>query len=248
MSRIRLTLAYDGAPFEGWQSQPGDNTVQDVLEAAAAEVAGGEVRVSGSGRTDTGVHALGQVAHFDAPEGSKMDAGAWMRALNTKLPAAVRVLAASGVGADFHSRFSAVGKTYRYEIDTAPVLHPLRVGRAWHHPKPFEVGVLRAACELYLGEHDFAAFAANRRDGKEPDTVRTITRAEVEAAGGTVSVIITGNGFLYKMVRLLVGGAVRVAEGREGLGWLRGKLEDPGAGKCQYCAPGGGLYLVEVEY
>ena len=127
MSRIKLTIAYDGAPFEGWQSQPGGNTVQDHLERAIAEVAGDAIRVSGSGRTDTGVHALGQVAHFDPPEGSRMDAGAWLRALNTKLPAAVRVLDAEGVAGDFHARFSATAKTYQYQIDTAPVLHPLRL-------------------------------------------------------------------------------------------------------------------------
>ena len=248
MSRIKLTIAYDGASFEGWQSQPGGGTVQDRLQAAISGIAAGEVRVSGSGRTDTGVHALGQVAHFDAPEGSRMDAGAWLRAINTKLPAAIRVMAAEQTDDEFHARFSAVGKTYRYKIDTSPVAQPLRAGRVWHHPGGLDVEALREACGLYLGEHDFASFAANRRDGKDPNTLRTISAVDVEAGGGTVAISFSGNGFLYKMVRLLVGGAVRVAEGREDVSWIQRLLDEPGVAKCQYCAPGGGLYLVEVDY
>jgi len=248
MPRFRLTIAYDGAPFEGWQSQPGGNTVQDKLESALAEIGGGTTRAHGSGRTDTGVHALGQVAHFDAPDGSRMDATAWMRAINTKLPRTVRVLAAEEVADDFHARFSATAKTYRYEIDTGEVLSPLRLGRAWHHPTSLDPERFAGACALYLGEHDFAAFAANRRDGKDPNTVRTIARAKVAETKTGLSVTFTGNGFLYKMVRLLVGGAARVAEGREELDWLVGLLTNPSADKCAYCARGEGLYLVDVDY
>jgi tRNA pseudouridine38-40 synthase len=171
-----------------------------------------------------------------------------MRAINTKLPAAIRVMEAEQVDDEFHARFSAVGKTYRYEIDTSPVAHPLRASRVWHHPAGLDVEALRAACGLYVGEHDFASFAANRRDGKDPNTVRTISAIEVEADGGILAISFSGNGFLYKMVRLLVGGAVRVAEGRDGVSWIQGLLDSPGLEKCQYCAPGGGLYLVEVEY
>jgi tRNA pseudouridine38-40 synthase len=247
MARIKFTIAYDGAPFEGWQSQPGGNTVQDKLEAALSEIAGERVKLHGSGRTDTGVHALGQVAHFDAPEANRMDAGAWQRAVNTKLPRSVRVMDAVEVEGEFHARFSAVGKTYRYQIDLAPVLLPHRMDRVWHHPRALDVDLLRAACALYVGEHDFAPFAANRNDGKEPNTVRTITRAYVEE-GDVLSITFSGNGFLYKMVRLLVGGAVRVAEGREELDWIGELLESPGVAKCQYCAPGDGLTLVGVEY
>lgn len=248
MPRFKLTIAYDGAPFEGWQSQPGGETVQDKLESALAEIGGAPIRAHGSGRTDTGVHALGQVAHFDAPEGSRMDADTWRRAINAKLPRAVRVLAAEPVADDFHARFSATAKTYRYEIDTGEVLHPLRLGRAWHHPAALDHMRFGEACALYLGEHDFSAFAANRRDGKVPDTVRTISSAEVSGTDTGLSVTFNGNGFLYKMVRLLVGGAARVARGREEKRWLSALLSDPSAGKCSHCAPGGGLYLVGVDY
>ena len=248
MSRIRLTLAYEGTPFQGWQSQSGGNTVQDHLEAAIAEIGGAAIRVHGSGRTDTGVHALGQVAHFDPPPGSRIDAQAWLRALNTKLPAAVRVLESAEVAEDFHARFDAIGKTYRYHIATGAVLHPLEVNRAWHHPAPLDIEALRAACALFIGEHDFAAFAANRRDDKEPNTVRTISAADVESTDQGLRITVSGNGFLYKMVRLLVGGAVRMATGRENLDWLRDLLEHPDDRKCQHCAPGDGLYLVAVKY
>lgn len=248
MPRFRLTLAFDGAPFEGWQSQPGGNTVQDKLESALSEIAGEPIRAHGSGRTDTGVHALGQVAHFDAPQGSRMDSTAWQRAINTKLPRTVRVLAAEEVADEFHARFSATAKTYRYEIDTGDVLSPLRLGRAWHHPTSLDRGRFAEACALYLGEHDFAAFAANRRDGKDPNTVRKITHAGVTETDTGLSVTFTGNGFLYKMVRLLVGAAVRVAGGREELSWIQGMLDERGGAKCPFCAPGAGLYLVSVDY
>ncbi len=250
MARFKLTLAYDGAPFDGWQSQPAANAVQDHLEAALAAVAGVRLRAHGAGRTDAGVHALGQVAHFDAPGESRMDAAAWLRALNTKLPRALRVVASEAAPPDFHARFSAVAKTYRYEIDTAPVPHPLRRDRAWQRPSPpIDAALLREACALVVGRHDFAAFAANRRDGKDPATERTIAAAAVDRPGAErLAVTLTGDGFLYKMVRLLVGGAVRVAEGRAPLSWIQQLLDNPGGGKCQYCAPAAGLYLVEVDY
>ena len=249
MNRIRLVLAYDGAAFKGWQSQPCGNTVQDYVEQAIAGIAGGGVRIHGSGRTDTGVHALGQVAHFDAPENNRMGADDWQRALNSSLPSSVRILTTEMAGKSFHARFSALGKTYRYEIDCSGVLHPLRCDRTWHHPGPLNPESLRDACALYCGEHDFSAFSANRSgDSDEKNMTRVITSAEVEDHPGRVVITISGNGFLYKMVRLLVGGAVRVSEGRETLAWIRDLLARPESGKCQYCAPAAGLYLENVEY
>ena len=129
MKRLRLMLAYDGTPFQGWQSQPCGNTVQDFLENTVQEIAGIRVRVHGSGRTDTGVHALGQVAHFELTENISMDAGDWQRALNALLPSSIRILHAEPAEDTFHARFSALGKTYQYEIDCGGVLHPLRCNR-----------------------------------------------------------------------------------------------------------------------
>ena len=248
MSRIRLTIAYDGSSFQGWQSQRGGNTIQDYIQTALLKVSGDALRITGSGRTDTGVHALGQVAHFDAPETSSMNAEEWNRALNVNLTPTIRIIRASMVGDDFHARFGAKEKTYRYEIDIGPVLNPLRVSRAWHHPEKINPEILRRACSVYIGEHDFSSFAANRKDGKKINTVRTINSVDVAELPHGLSITFSGNGFLYKMVRLLVGAAVRVAEEREELSWLEGMLKSPGTSKCQYCATGEGLYLVEVVY
>jgi len=248
MSRIRLTIAYDGSSFQGWQSQRGGNTIQDYIQTALLKVSGDDLRITGSGRTDTGVHALGQVAHFDAPEASSMNEDEWKRALNVNLPPTIRIVRASMVEDDFHSRFGAKAKTYRYEIDIGSVLNPLRVSRSWHHPEKINPEILLRACSIYIGEHDFASFAANRKDGKQINTVRTINSVDVAETPHGLSITFSGNGFLYKMVRLLVGAAVRVAEQREELSWLEAMLKSPGTSKCQYCATGEGLYLVEVVY
>jgi len=180
-----------------------------------------------------------------------MDGAAWVRALNVNLPAAVRVLDATALpeGTDFHARFSARGKTYRYEIDRGAVLSPFRAGLAWHHPHRIEVDAFRAAAAVFLGEHDFAAFAANRHDGKPPaTTVRALSGVMVAEDGETLALTVTGGGFLYKMVRLLVGSITRCAEGRESLDWLRDLLHAPAGRTSQYCAPADGLYLVSVDY
>ena len=177
-----------------------------------------------------------------------MNAGEWNRALNVNLPPTIRIIKASMVEDDFHARFGAKEKTYRYEIDIGAVLNPLRVSRAWHHPEKINCEILRRACSVYIGEHDFASFAANRKDGKDINTVRTINSIEVAECSDGLTITFCGNGFLYKMVRLLVGAAVRVAEEREEISWLEGMLESPGTAKCQYCATGEGLYLVEVIY
>ena len=133
--RLKLTIAYDGRPFNGWQAQACGNTVQDHLHKALEQTAKQPVKLQGSGRTDTGVHALAQVAHFDAPEDISMNPFNWVPALNTKLPATIRVMSCEETDDDFHARFSAKGKIYHYDIATDPVLPPLKAGLAWHLPK-----------------------------------------------------------------------------------------------------------------
>ncbi|MEM0898160.1 MAG: tRNA pseudouridine(38-40) synthase TruA [Verrucomicrobiota bacterium] len=248
MMRIKLTIAYDGRPFEGWQSQPSGRTVQDQMEAALERIAKKRISLHASGRTDTGVHALGQVAHFDAPANSSMDAAAWMRALNAHLPRTIRVMASEGVADDFHARFSVIKKTYRYEIDTSEVLRPLRAGLAWHHPQVIDRDLLRESLVLFQGEHDFAAFAANRGDGKDLETVRTIHEARLAEHGETLALTYTGNGFLYRMVRLLTGSAMRCATGGEPVRWIANLLEPAGTAHSSHCAPADGLTLVSVDY
>jgi len=243
--RLKLTIAYDGGSFAGWQSQNHRGAVQDVLEAALARIAGAPIRMHGAGRTDAGVHALGQCAHADVPEGRLAPAD-WQRALNAHLPPAVRVMRAQRAAADFHARFSARGKIYRYTMRLSPVLPPLEAGRVWHVARALDLAALREAAAFFAGRHDFSAFAANR--GTEvADTVRTIRRAEVRQAGSLVTVTFEGDGFLYKMVRMMIGAAVKTAAGQEPLEGLRSRLAT-GAPKWTHVAPAAGLCLVRVLY
>lgn len=250
--RLKLTIAYDGRPYNGWQSQVGGNTVQDFMHRALAEVAKQPIRLQGAGRTDTGVHALAQTAHFDAPPESSMTPVHWVPALNCKLPASIRIMACEEVPADFHSRFSASGKIYRYDLCTDPVLPPLKAGLAWHVPGLLDARVLERALALFVGRHDFHAFAAYR--GNEPpdmDWYRTLDRAALETLADGYRITFAGAGFLYKMVRLLTGSAVRAAHGRQRLDELAMFLDQaPGLplGKSAHCAPAAGLYLQEVLY
>jgi tRNA pseudouridine38-40 synthase len=245
-------VAYDGRPFAGWQSQTGGNTVQDRLLGAIRAICPQVRTVQGAGRTDAGVGALAQVAHFDAPVTASLDAGAWLRAVNAKLPPAIRVMACEQASPGFHARFSATSKTYRYEIFTGPVLPPLKAGLAWQVRKLGNREVFRAAIELFEGVHDFRAFSANRGDGhdEDRDTVRTIFETKVEECGESMTVEFTGNGFLYKMVRFLVGTSVRAAQGRLTFSDITVFLQktDDQQTKAPYCAPADGLTLVKVLY
>ncbi|MFT4177550.1 MAG: tRNA pseudouridine(38-40) synthase TruA [Luteolibacter sp.] len=250
--RLKLTIAYDGRPFKGWQMQACGNTVQDHIERALEEVAKQPVRLHGSGRTDTGVHAFGQTAHFDAPDSTTMNPYNWVPALNTKLPATIRIMACEEVPADFHARFQAVGKVYQYELCTDPVLPPLKAGLAWHLPRLFDRDRLREALDLFVGRHDFHGFAAYRgNEQPDMDWYRTIHSIELETLADGYRIVYQGDGFLYKMVRLLTGAALHAANGRMRLEDLAVLLDQPEGlpfGKSPLCAPADGLYLREVLY
>lgn len=250
--RLKLTIAYDGRPFLGWQSQAGGNTVQDFLNEALEATAKQPIKMQGAGRTDTGVHALGQVAHFDAPEDSTMNPYNWVPALNTKLPATIRVMACEEVAADFHSRFSAIGKRYHYNVCTEPVLPPLKAGLAWHLPRLLDADVLEQALKTFEGKHDFHAFAAYRgNEDEETDYVRTVFSSKLTTLPDGYRLSFHGDGFLYKMVRMLVGSAIKAAQGRLRLDDLEALLDQPPGlphGKAPLCAPADGLYLDEVIY
>lgn len=250
--RFRLDLAYDGRGLAGWQSQVGVITVQDLLLAALQSISPQIRGVQGSGRTDAGVSAARQVAHFDAPVEASLSEVQWRRALNSRLPASVRVWECRKVAQDFHARFSAVGKHYRYDLFDGEILPPLLVGLAWHHRLRSGREALVEALALYRGTHDFRAFSANRGDGRDAsrDSVRTLFQAEMEVEpNGLCHLHISGDGFLYKMVRFLIGTAVYVAEGRCSKDEVRVLLGgvDP-AVKAPYCAPPDGLCLVSVDY
>ena len=242
--RLRLTIAYDGGPYAGWQSQPAGNAVQDLLEKAFRNIAGTRVTVHGSGRTDAGVHALGQCAHVEVF--GMMDPGDWQRALNASLPPTIRIVRSCSAAPDFHARFSAKGKVYRYLVRNKPVLPPHEFGRVWHVPHALDIGALRRAADAFTGRHDFAAFSANR--GKAVgETVRTIRKIALSRRTGLIALTFEGDGFLYKMVRMLAAAMVRVGRQLEDLAALRARLKK-GAPKWNHVAPAEGLYLVRVLY
>jgi len=176
----------------------------------------------------------------------------WVPALNTKLPATIRVMACEEVPEDFHSRFSAIGKVYQYDLCTDPVLPPLKAGLAWHLPRLFDRDRLREALDLFVGRHDFHGFAAYRgNELPDMDWVRTIESIDLETLSDGYRIIYRGDGFLYKMVRLLMGGAIHAANGRIRLEDFSALLDQPEGlphGKSPLCAPSDGLYLKEVLY
>ena len=242
--RLRILVTYDGRPFSGWQSQPSGDGVQDHIEAAIAKIVGVPVRVHGSGRTDAGVHALGQVAHFDVP--ALHSVARWQIALNANLPPEVKVLRVSRAKPDFHARFDATGKRYIYRLWNDRFLHPMELGRAWLVPHPLDLAALREGAAALEGRHDFAGFAANRGE-PEKDTVRTIHKIAATQRGPLITLTFEGEGFLYKMVRLLTGSLVRVAQGRGDVAWLQAILAGERQ-KTQFAAPADGLYLAKVFY
>lgn len=253
--RLRLILAYCGTPWRGWQSQEGGDTVQDVLEAAILKFAGIPIRVHGSGRTDAGVHALGQVAHFDVPDNLRRTDAAWLSALNAYLPLTVRVTAVDEVEPTFHARFDAVGKVYRYRIWRPHLLSPFESDRAWHVYGRLDVEALRDCAQMLIGTHNFVRLSANRGDMPETErrllpekTTRTIHRAYLHETDEILEFEFEGDGFLYKMVRLIAGSLMQVARGRASREWFADLLATSEGLQSHQTAPACGLYLVRVNY
>ncbi|HZS17577.1 MAG TPA: tRNA pseudouridine(38-40) synthase TruA [Candidatus Udaeobacter sp.] len=244
--RLKLTIAYDGAPFAGWQSQSHRNTIQDHLERAFERILSEPVRVHGAGRTDAGVHALAQCAHADVPY-DRLSAGRWQEALNALLPPTIRVLRCQFTSDNFHARRSAKGKIYRYRIWLSPVLPPLEHGQVWHVRRSLDFKMLKQAAKVFVGTHDFAGFAANR--GKqEKSTIRSIHSVRVRQNGPSVTIEFYGDGFLYKMVRLIVGSLVDCALGKVRKEDLAARLNSGKVGTARLAAPAEGLFLVRVRY
>lgn len=244
--RLKLIVAYDGRGFAGWQSQSHRNTIQDHLERALERISGKAVRVHGAGRTDAGVHALAQCAHVDLAD-SRLSAARWTGALNARLPPTIRVLRCRYVSKDFHARLSAKGKIYRYRIWSAPVLPPFEHASAWHIARPLNLEVLRTAAKSFVGTHDFASFAANRGK-RETSTIRTIYSVHVRQSGSCLTIEFDGDGFLYKMVRLIVGSLVKYALGKLPAQNLTDRLASAHVGSARFAAPPEGLFLVRVRY
>src|SRR6266705_2654982 len=238
--RLKIIVAYDGAPFAGWQSQSHRNTIQDHLERAFERVSGERVRVHGAGRTDAGVHALGQCAHVDLGQ-PKLAASEWAKALNALLPPTIRVLRCSFVSTHFHARLSAKGKVYRYRIWSGPVLPPHEYGRAWHLSAELDSEDLQKVAQQFVGTYNFAAFAANRRHF-EANTTRTIHSARIQRRGASVSIEFDGDGFLYKMMRLMVGSIVQCALGKQPVVEIANQLTSGESGARRFVVPAGGVF------
>jgi tRNA pseudouridine38-40 synthase len=252
MRNLKITLAYDGTGFRGWQVQPGLPTIQASLAEALRRITGEDVLPQGSGRTDAGVHALGQVA--SCALASPIPTANLLVALNDVLPAAIRVLQVEEAPPEFHARKLSRAKTYQYRIYRGAICPPFLAGYVYHHPYPLHEQAMIAAAELVVGEHDFTSFAAvdpERRDDEEGErsNVRTIFASRWERAGEELVYTVRGSGFLHHMVRNLVGTFLLVGKGSvkpDDIGKIlqeRERASNPGA-----TAPASGLYLVEVEY
>ena len=242
MPRIALGLEYDGSRFLGWQKQPGGATVQDALESGRAEVAGAAIATIAAGRTDRGVHARLQVVHFDTA--AQRPLSAWVRGVNALLPPPVAVLWAHEVADDFHARYSALSRSYRYELLNRAVRPALSASyTGWFH-LPLDVPAMREAAAALLGEHDFSAFRSSECQAKSP--VRTIHALEIERRGERIDFLIRANAFLHHMVRNLVGTLVYVGKGKHPAPWVKEVLESRSRARAAPTVGAEGLYLETI--
>ena len=250
MRKIRLLLAYDGAEFSGWQVQPDAPTIQGTLASAIGRVTGEKVLPQGSGRTDAGVHALGQVATF--PTESPIPAANLVKALNDILPPSIRVFEACEAAAEFHARKSAHAKTYRYRMYRDPICPPFLSRYVWHYPFPLDENAMQQAANLVIGEHDFTSFAAvdpeRGRDDEIISNVRRIFVSTWKRAGEELIYTVQGSGFLHHMVRNLVGTFVLVGKATLRPEHINEILQARNRSAAGATAPASGLYLVNVDY
>ncbi|HLB34219.1 MAG: tRNA pseudouridine(38-40) synthase TruA [Verrucomicrobia bacterium RIFCSPHIGHO2_12_FULL_41_10] len=247
--RLKLIIAYDGSSFAGWQSQSSKRGIQDHLEKALMELTGRRIILHGAGRTDAGVHALAQCAHIDLGEvHEKMsDPARWRTALNASLTPELRVLKVQKISPSFHARFSAKSKIYRYTIWHGDVMPPLYHQRAWHLYGPFDFQLLQELGKAIIGTHDFRGFTAKLGTTLK-NTQRTIHSVSVVRQGAKITISFHGNGFLYHMVRMLVGAMVRVAQGKSTKKEFLNRLHSGKPATAPKLAPAGGLTLVKVFY
>ena len=242
--RIALGIQYDGTAFNGWQSQPHGKTVQDVLERALAEFARTPLQTTVAGRTDTGVHGLGQVVHFD----TDLDRAtfSWVRGTNAFLPHTVAVQWAKPMPETFHARFSAFERTYYYVLHVHPVRAPMLAGRAgWIHT-PLDVDAMREAARCLIGEHDFSAFRSSECQAKTP--VKHLYQIDIRATGELVHFRFRANAFLHHMVRNLMGCLVAVGRGRYPVAWMADVLASRDRDRAAPTFMPEGLYLARVGY
>lgn len=242
--RVALGIEYDGSSYTGWQSQPDGNTVQDVLQLALSKISGEPVTVIAAGRTDTGVHALEQVVHFDTRAIRPLSA--WVRGVNAMLPSSVAVLWAHPVDDEFHARFSACARSYSYYLYSRPVRSAVQHGKVgWYHQK-LDVALMREAAAYLMGEHDFSAFRASECQAKSP--IKTLLQLSVQQSGDMFAFDLTANAFLHHMVRNIIGCLVYVGNGKHPPQWLSQVLEGRERSLAAPTFSPAGLYLRRISY
>ena len=246
--KFKLTIAYDGSAYQGWQVQKTGTGVQEKIEAALAKMFPSVKRIHSSSRTDTGVHALGMVAHVEIPRTEfKMPVARLALALNANLPQDIRVVSAARCRADFHARFDAGGKQYRYFVWNNRTMNPLLRHQAWHVPHQLDLAAMRAAAKHFIGKHDFKSFAASRNYEME-STVRTLARCDLKKSGAQLTFIIEGDGFLYKMCRGIVGTLIQIGQGKIPPSEIKNILASRDRRVAGMNAPAHGLVLWKVFY
>ena len=245
MPRYKLIIEYDGTPFSGWQIQDNRSTVQGALEAAVKAICGEQVRVHGAGRTDAGVHALGQVAHCDIEK--HFVPGRFRDGLNAHLrPHPIGVISADIVPDSFEARFSAIRRHYRYRITNHRANLALDIGRSWRVPRHLDTDAMHVAAQRLLGKHDFTTFRDTECQAKSPE--KTLDQLDVIREGDAVSILTSARSFLHSQVRSMVGSLVWVGEGRWSANDLAAALAARSRAACGPVAPPEGLYLVRVDY
>lgn len=244
MPTFKITIEYDGTNYHGWQIQPHLPTIQGALEATIRNIARQDVAVTGAGRTDAGVHALGQVAHVTTT--ARLTALEWLRALNGLLPPDIAVQSVDEVPETFHARFSARSKLYRYRIRTQPPRSALEHNRLLHYPYPLDLDAMNVATRDLIRTHDFSSFQGSPTDTKNP--VCAVTTLSVARLEGEVIVEVEANRFLKQMVRAMVGTLLDIGRGKRQAGDMAKILAAKDRAQAGFTAPAHGLYLVRVDY
>ena len=246
--KYRLTIAYDGSAYDGWQVQKTGTGVQEKIEEALARLFPAKPRLHSSSRTDAGVHALGMVAHFEVPaDQCPMTGRKLALALNAWLPEDIRITAAARAPRSFHARFDAAGKQYRYFVWNHPAMNPLLRHTAWHVPRPVDLKIMRAGAKYFVGKLDFKSFAG-RRSYEMESTVRVVRRCELKRRGPLLTFLIEGDGFLYKMCRGIVGTLVQAGLGKFPASEIPQMLARKDRRVAGMTAPAQGLVLWKVFY
>ncbi|KAB8127661.1 tRNA pseudouridine(38-40) synthase TruA [Gracilibacillus oryzae] len=244
--RMKAIISYDGTQFSGYQVQPNKRTVQAAIESVLQKMHKGElVRVTASGRTDQGVHAVGQVLHFDTP--LEIPSDGWKRALNTMLPADIEVRYVEQVSDQFHARFDVDGKEYRYFLSNEPERDLFKRHYQHHVRERLDTDAMEKACQLLIGTHDFTSFCAANSNVKG-DKIRTIHHASLIKDGAQIAFQVRGNGFLYNMVRIIVGTLIEIGTGKRAAEDIVTIIDAKDRGNAGHTAPAQGLYLWKVDY